>query len=250
MFTSLKNMYIETRVALAVLLIATTTPLYADTDVDVVEVEPEHLTLTKLTENLYSLTGGVGAGDCDRITPLLPDHPFTIILESPGGSLREAVCLSLDIKARDVITVVRDTPQMDENGIVLYQPDYDGDGYVVCASACSLFFLAGDVRYLMGDVYFGLHGPGVPDDSVGVASEFYAQGVQDAGMVILLLQRLGVEDDDVRLLVIRIPSKEMLWLRPDHFEEMEGLRYIANHYVNFWGLTATNPHTRIGEYDV
>ena len=40
----------------------------------------------------------------------------------------------------------------------------------ICASACGLIFLAGDKRYLIGDVYFGIHGPGTPPGSMNGAS--------------------------------------------------------------------------------
>lgn len=247
MLSSLKHMYTETRLALAILMVAAITPygtLYADTAVDIVGDAPVGLTLTKLTENLYSLTGEVGFSDCERISPLLPDHPFTLLLESPGGSLFAGICLAEDLKERDVITVIRNTPKLDGNGTVLYQPDHDDDGYVVCASACTYLFLAGDVRYLIGDVYFGLHGPGIPEDSVGRPADAYTAGVQSAARVIEMLTNLGVSED-VRLLNLRIPFSQMLYVRPEHFEQMEGLRYIANHYVDFWGYSGTNTHTRL-----
>lgn len=247
MFASLRKIYNEIRRALAIFLVAVAAPygtLYADTEVGIVEDAPTGLTLTKITENLYSLTGDVGFSDCERITPLLPDHSFTLILESPGGSLYAGICLAEDLKERDVITVVRDTIILDENGAVLYQPDYDSDGYVVCASACGLLFLAGDVRYLMGEVYFGLHGPGVPEDAVGRPVDAYTAGVQTSAQVISILRHLGVRED-VQLLILRIPSSQMLYVMPEHFEEMEGLRYLANHYVDFWGYTGTNPHDRL-----
>ena len=247
MFTGTKDMYIGIMAALAISLIAAAIPsgpIYADTDVDVVGGAPAGLTLTKLTETLFSLTGKVGLADCARIVPLLPDHPFTLILESLGGSMGAGICLAKDLKERDVITVIRDTQVLDEDGAVLYQPDYDGDGYVVCASACSVLFLAGDVRYLMGDVYFGLHGPGIPENASMRPTDAFTYGVQAAEQVILILKHLGVSED-VRLLVLRIPSSQMLYVRPEHFEQMEGLRYIANHYVDFWGYTGTNPHDRL-----
>mgnify|MGYP000542292097 CR=1 FL=1 len=41
----------------------------------------DNLKFTKLDEFLYSLTGSVGEGDCDRIVPDMPDS-FTLVLES------------------------------------------------------------------------------------------------------------------------------------------------------------------------
>ena len=82
-----------------------------------------NLIFTKLGDNLYSMTGDVGVGDCERIVPQLPTTaPFTVILESPGGSLQDGVCLASHFKLRNVITVVRDTPVLDHNGEYLYKP--------------------------------------------------------------------------------------------------------------------------------
>lgn len=227
------------------MLIATTGPIYADTEVNASGDQIDGMTLTKISETLYSLTGPVGFLDCQRIVSRLPDHPFTLLLESYGGSLYAGVCLAETIKELDVITVVRDSVILDENGSIIYQPDFDDDGYIACASACGLLFFAGDARYLIGDVYFGLHGPGITENSIRNPVIAYTYGVQSAARMISILRHLGVRDD-VILFTLRIPSSDMYYLNPDHFDEMEGLRYIANHYVNFWGYTGTNPHTILG----
>ena len=87
----------------------------------------------------------------------LQPEPFTVILESPGGSLQDGICLAGHLKIRNVITVVRDTPILNEDGEYLYRPgdftevpgagsDPHDDGrppLVVCASSCSLMFLGG-----------------------------------------------------------------------------------------------------------
>lgn len=40
------------------------------------------LTFTKIDEGLYTLTGGVAQGDCEKIVPQMPQK-FALILESP-----------------------------------------------------------------------------------------------------------------------------------------------------------------------
>ena len=92
---------------------------------DVTEQEEEigNLDFKQLGPNLYSMTGDVGIGDCERIVPMLPTtQPFTLILESPGGSLQDGMCLSAHLQLRNVITVVRDTPVLNENGEIIYTP--------------------------------------------------------------------------------------------------------------------------------
>ena len=81
----------------------------------------DNLKFTKLDEFLYSLTGSVGEGDCDRIVADMPSD-FTLILESPGGNLAEGSCLAAHIKLRNVVTVVRYTKVLNAEGKVVYTP--------------------------------------------------------------------------------------------------------------------------------
>ena len=213
------------------------------------EAEQQNLTFTKIGDNLYTLTGGVGMGDCERIVPQMPDR-FAVILESPGGNLAEGSCLAAHLKIRDVVTIVRDTEIMDEQGKIIYTPgkvpEQMGNDYmqnnVVCASACSLLFLAGDKRYLMGKVYLGIHGPGTPDGALRGMSgkQLEASAFRTAANLIRLVEQLGVTDDEVKLLFIQIPNSSMYWLNPRDFEAKPGLVTFATHYVDFHGLTATN----------
>ena len=87
------------------------------------------LTFTKIDEGLYTLTGGVAQGDCEKIVPQMPQK-FALILESPCGSLSDGSCLAAHIKLRDVVTVVRSTPVTNENGKVIYTPgsSWQGNG--------------------------------------------------------------------------------------------------------------------------
>jgi hypothetical protein len=211
--------------------------------------QEQNLTFEKIGDNLYTLTGGVGMGDCERIVPQMPDR-FAVILESPGGNLAEGSCLAAHLKIRDVVTIVRDTSIMDEQGKTIYTPgkvpEQMGNDYmqdkVVCASACSLLFLAGDKRYLMGEVYLGIHGPGTPEGAIRSMSgkQLEASAFRTAANLIRLVEQLGVTDDEVKLLFIQIPNSSMYWLNPRDFEVKPGLVTFATHYVNFHGLTATN----------
>lgn len=213
------------------------------------ELDQPNLEFTKIGENLYTLTGGVGAGDCERIVPQMPDR-FAVILESPGGNLAEGSCLAAHLKLRDVVTVVRNTEVMDEQGKIIYTPgkvpEQMGNDYmenkVVCASACSLLFLAGDKRYLMGEVYLGIHGPGTPDGVINNMNrkQLEASSFRTAANLLRLVEQLGVTDDEVKLLFIQIPNSSMYWLNPRDFEAKPGLATFATHYVNFHGLTVTN----------
>lgn len=206
----------------------------------------DNLVFKKVDDFLYTLTGSVGEGDCDRISPQMPSD-FTLILESPGGNLAEGSCLAAHIKLRNVVTVVRDTPVMNSEGKIIYAPGEVGaelgidhlKDKVVCASACGLLFLGGDRRYLMGDVWFGIHGPGTPAEFIGRMNPMQAESgaYRTASNLLGLLERLGVEDPEVRKLFVQIPNQTMYWLKPGDFEIKPNLIKLATNYVDFWDLT-------------
>lgn len=209
----------------------------------------DHLKFTKVDDFLYTLTGSVGEGDCDRIVPQMPTD-FTLILESPGGNLAEGSCLAAHIKLRNVVTVVRDTPVVNADGKVVYTPGKVGEELdidhlkekTVCASACGLMFLGGDRRYLIGNVWFGIHGPGTPEEFISRMHPKQAESsaYRTAANLLGLLESLGVEDPDVRILFVQIPNQTMYWLHPRDFDKKPNIIKLATNYVNFWGLTTAN----------
>ena len=166
------------------------------------EKSKQGLTFTKIDNSLYTLMGTVEEGDCEKISPQMP-QAFTLILESPGGNLAEGSCLAAHIKLRDVVTVVRADDVMNEFGEMIYSPGNNTEenempdymkGKSVCASACGLLFLAGDKRYLIGDVYFGIHGPGTPPGSMNGASPaaIESSAFRTSSSLMKLLKSLGV----------------------------------------------------------
>ncbi len=217
-----------------------------------------NLTLTLLKPNLYSLTGGVGVGDCEKIVPQLPtEEAFTVILESPGGSLADGICLSAHLKQRNVITVIRDTPVMNENGEIVYNPGHNTDmsdklaeegrdRVVICASACSLLFLGGDERYLMGDVFLGIHSPR-SSNPTGDSAAMEANAYKTASQLLKFLRTgLLVEDAELRRIFITVPASSMYYLNPKHFRQAPYLIDLATHYHEFFGLTVSNPRASLG----
>ena len=226
------------------------------------EIVPEdqdigNLTLNKLGDNLFSLTGDVGIGDCERIIPQLPTtQPFTLILESPGGSLADGICLAANLKIRNVITVVRDTQVTNEVGEVVYEPGVNttvgkqmtltqGKPMVMCASACSLIFLAGDERYLMGDVWLGIHAPrsagAIPSADIAEAGAY-----QTANQLLSFLQfQLQVGSAELRRLFISVPANTMYYVNPKDFNRAQYLIGIATHYIDFHGFNLIDPRASV-----
>ena len=224
--------------------------LYEEANNKVEEEEnSQGLVLTKIDDQLYTLMGTVEEGDCEKIVPEMPDA-FTLILESPGGNLKDGSCIAAHIKLRNVVTVVRDSIVLNELGETIYKPgsnitedtpDYM-KGKSICASACGLMFLAGDKRYLMGEVYFGIHGPGTPPGSMNGASPaaIESSAFRTASSLMKLLKSLGVEDEGLRLLFIQIPNATMYWLHPRDFEVRPALIMIATDYRDFFGTTGSD----------
>ena len=215
------------------------------------EENSQGLIFTKIDDKLYTLMGTVKEGDCEKISPEMPPA-FTVILESPGGNLAEGSCLAAHIKLRNVVTVVRDDIVLNELGETIYSPGSNLDidentpdymkGKSICASACGLMFLAGDKRYLMGEVYFGIHGPGTPPGSMNGASPaaIESSAFRTASSLMKLLKSLGVEDEGLRLLFIQIPNATMYWLHPRDFEVRPALITIATDYRDFFGTTGSD----------
>lgn len=213
------------------------------------EENTQGLIFTKIDDKLYTLMGTVKEGDCEKIAPLMPES-FTVILESPGGNLAEGSCLAAHIKLRDAVTVVRSSKVLNEFGEEIYTPGTNVDentpdfmkGKSICASACGLMFLAGDKRYLVGDVYFGIHGPGTPPGSMNGASPgaIESSAYRSASSLMKLLKSLGVEDEDLRLLFIQIPNATMYWLHPRDFKVRPALITIATDYRDFFGTTGSD----------
>lgn len=255
MLNSLKTMFIEIRIALVIFLIAAAAlvggMLYAGANFapeEEAEEEETGLVFTKLSETLYSMVGDVGFGDCERIAPQLPSDgsAFTVILESPGGSLNDGACLASHLKIRNAVTVVRDTAVLGPEGQVLYQPDADGDGQVMCASACSLIFLGGDMRFLIGDVWFGIHAPRTPNAGNTNPAALEASAYRTAAAVLMLLKDLGVDSEKVRQLFIQVPAATMYFLNPKDFESLPEMVMLATHYIDFHGFSAENPYASLG----
>ena len=226
--------------------------LYEEANNKVEEEEnSQGLIFTKIDDKLYTLMGTVKEGDCEKIAPDMPPA-FTVILESPGGNLKDGSCIAAHIKLRDVVTVVRDSIVLNELGETIYEPGSNLDidentpdymrGKSICASACGLMFLAGDKRYLMGEVYFGIHGPGTPPGSMNGASPaaIESSAFRTASSLMKLLKSLGVEDEGLRLLFIQIPNATMYWLHPRDFEVRPALITIATDYRDFFGTTGSD----------
>ncbi|MDZ7663597.1 hypothetical protein [Thiohalophilus sp.] len=84
------------------------------------------------------MQGNISAGDYDRFMSLVRNSPATfvkagtIVLNSKGGSVSEALRIARVVNKASLITMV--------------------DKDAVCASSCFLIFVAGSIRYGSGDI--------------------------------------------------------------------------------------------------
>ena len=101
---------------------------------------PNRLVLTQTEGGTYRLEGGIRAGDAERLIGLLSaadPTPETLILQSPGGSVQDALTLGRHIRAQGMAT------QM-----------LAGE---FCFSACPYLLAAGITRNISEDASVGVH---------------------------------------------------------------------------------------------
>lgn len=152
---------------------------------------PERLTLTVVEAGArVLLEGAISEGDAPRIAKLiddLPQPPQGVILNSPGGSVQDALKLGRHLRASELTTALR-----------------DGD---VCYSACPYLLAAGTSR-------------DVPDTaSVGVHQHFFGESTllpafvaveniqRGQGEVMTYLDEMGIDPLVMRHALVTPPDE-------------------------------------------
>ena len=101
---------------------------------------PNRLVLTQTSGTTYRLEGGISDGDAERLSALITQadpRPDTLILQSPGGSVADALALGRVIRREGIAT------QM-----------LSGE---FCYSACPYVLAAGATRDIHADASVGVH---------------------------------------------------------------------------------------------
>ncbi|WP_052249834.1 hypothetical protein [Tateyamaria sp. ANG-S1] len=101
---------------------------------------PNRLVLTQTDGTTYRLEGGISAGDADRLAAMIlqsDPRPETLILQSPGGSVQDALALGRTIRAEGISTQ-------------MLRGEF-------CYSACPYLLAAGTTRDISPDASVGVH---------------------------------------------------------------------------------------------
>ena len=72
--------------------------------------KPENLSVQLVANKTYLVSGVVGMNDCERVSTKIKDYTATVILDSPGGSFVEGLCIAENFKKRNIHTIVTAKP--------------------------------------------------------------------------------------------------------------------------------------------
>jgi len=161
---------------------------------------PERLTLDATADDLI-LTGTIAAGDGERLKSMIADRLATwpgtlprVILNSPGGSVSDALTLGRAIRDTGLATLVRDTD--------------------ICLSACPYLFAAGTERTAAASARIGVHQHYFGENTLLPAFTAVSDIQRGQGAVMRYLDEMGV---DPMLMVpgLATPPNEIYLLQPE-----------------------------------
>jgi hypothetical protein len=159
------------------------------------------------------LSGEIRDGDTDRFLSFVKERKLesaNVVLNSPGGSLREGIRLGRAIRKLGFDTSVG----------TKYSIKNDQEHDAICASACAYTFAGGVLRFMSGDrTKLGLHQFHSPSRR---GSEADTQIV--SGILVSYLTEMGVDANAFALASLS-DSEDMIWLNS---EQAESLGFVNN----------------------
>ncbi|MEP3785659.1 hypothetical protein [Ascidiaceihabitans sp.] len=161
---------------------------------------PDRLTLTQLDGETYRLEGGITPGDADRISKqILEATPKVklLVLQSPGGTVGEALDLGRFIRAQAIDTEMR-------NG-------------EICYSACPYVLAAGTTRTIDDAASVGVHQHYFGESTI-LPARFAVEDIQRGqGEVMVYLDAMGI-DPLVMQHALSTPPDEIYVLLPEQLK--------------------------------
>ena len=169
---------------------------------------PERLTLTVVEGGArVLLEGGIMAGDAERIEKqitALDPQPEGVILNSPGGSVSDALRLGRYLRDAELTTALR-----------------SGD---ICYSACPYLLAAGTSRDVPEDASVGVHQHFFGESTLLPAFVAVEDIQRGQGEVMTYLDQMGI-DPLVMQHALVTPPDEIYLLLP---EELTRYRFVEN----------------------
>lgn len=139
--------------------------------------------------DVVGIKGEITDGDSDRFYDLVRERDrITVILQSPGGLVKEALQIGVEIRIRNFATMVAS----------------DGE----CFSACGLIWVSGARRYMSPDSKIGFHAAYREENG-----EYKESGVANAE-IGSFLTHLGLRIEAIRYFTVAGPD-EFLLLTPE-----------------------------------
>jgi hypothetical protein len=161
---------------------------------------PDRLTLLREDDGTYRLEGTIDAGDAPRVIDLLADAdpaPETLVLQSPGGSVRDALALGRHLRHAGIGTRV-----------------LRGE---ICFSACPYLLVGGATRDIDPDASVGLHQHDF-GESVLLPAAFAVEDIQRGQAEVMgFLIEMGI-DPAVMQHAMATPPSEIYVLLPDQLD--------------------------------
>ncbi len=173
---------------------------------------PDRLILTPIEAGRTALLEGtIVEGDAERITKQLGELPVTperVILNSPGGSVRDAIEIGRFIRTQGFDTAMR-----------------DGD---ICYSACPYLLAAGITRDVPDTASVGVHQHYFGESTLLPAFVAVESIQRGQGEVMTYLDEMGIDPLVMRHALVT-PPDEIYVLVP---EELRAYRFIAESDAN------------------
>lgn len=168
---------------------------------------PERLTLTQVAgAQAILLEGTIVSGDADRILRQMNEldlPPTRALLNSPGGSVQDALELGRALRLMGIETAMR-----------------SGD---ICYSACPYLLASGVTRSVPEDAFVGVHQHYFGESTLLPAFAAVEDIQRGQGLVMRYLDQMGI-DPLVMQHALITPPNEIYILLP---EELERYRFIA-----------------------
>lgn len=170
--------------------------------------------ITLLKKGSMSLSGDLRPGDAEKFARKIAlNATVRLVLDSPGGSIEEALRISSLLKSSYISTEVK------KGGI--------------CASACFFIFLAGDNRFASGTIhgrfrksavagYIGLHRPYLSADTFNAGPSTSMAVKAQHGVMQKVATYLRNENVPQRLIdeMMSRPSNDIYWMTSDDIDQL------------------------------